>query len=58
MTTERLEEELNKTLDNFRENTLFNLETFEQVHEKEYLTKEDFLKRTYIYMSWITIHHV
>lgn len=41
MSTGRLEKELNKALDDFRENTLFNLETFEQVHENEYLTKED-----------------
>ncbi|MGG3524882.1 hypothetical protein ABES13_05090 [Bacillus pseudomycoides] len=41
MTTERLEKELNKALDDFRENTLFNIETFEQVHENEYLTKDD-----------------
>ncbi|PEU78332.1 hypothetical protein CN386_13450 [Bacillus cereus] len=41
MSTERLEKELNKALDDFRENTLFNLETFEQVHENEYLTKDD-----------------
>ncbi|BAR86751.1 uncharacterized protein KNN_05959 [Bacillus thuringiensis serovar tolworthi] len=41
MSTDRLEKELNKALDDFRENTLFNLETFEQVHENEYLTKDD-----------------
>ncbi|MGN4930283.1 hypothetical protein [Bacillus cereus group sp. MYBK14-1] len=41
MKTENLEKQLNKALDDFRENTLFKLETFEQAHENEYLTKDD-----------------
>lgn len=36
-----LKEQLNEALEHFRESTRFQLETFEQVHENEYLTKDD-----------------
>lgn len=41
MAAGQLEKKLNEALDSFRENTQFNLETFDQSHENEYLTKAD-----------------
>ncbi|MGS7463797.1 hypothetical protein [Bacillus paranthracis] len=37
----QLKEQLDEALENFRVATQFQLETFEQVHENEYLTKDD-----------------
>ncbi|EJQ56211.1 hypothetical protein IEQ_00185 [Bacillus cereus BAG6X1-2] len=37
----KLKEQLDEALENFKESTRFQLETFEQTHENEHLTKED-----------------
>lgn len=37
----QLKEQLDEALENFRVATQFQLETFEQTHENEYLTKDD-----------------
>ncbi|HGO9411008.1 TPA: hypothetical protein ACLBZV_005484 [Bacillus cereus] len=41
MKVNQLKDQLDEALEHFRESTRFQLETFEQTHENEYLTKED-----------------
>lgn len=41
MTPGQLKEQLDQSLEAYRESTQFLVETFEQTHEDEYLTKDD-----------------